>query len=70
MSIRGSEAERLRRQIEEMEAASRQLRIKIEEAEDRATVARLWEQLAHTYYAENLRLQGSLSWKITSPLRL
>lgn len=69
MSIRGSEAERLRRQIEEMEAASRQLRIKIEEAEDRATVARLWEQLAHTYYAENLRLKSSLSWKITSPLR-
>lgn len=70
MSIRGSESERLRRQIEEMEAASRQLRIKIEEAEDRAAVAGLWEQLAHTHYAENLRLQSSLSWKITSPLRL
>lgn len=74
MSIRGpsdspSEIERLRHQIEEMELTSRQLRVKIEEAEDRAAVAKLWEHLAHTYYAEAQQLQNSLYWRISGPLR-
>lgn len=74
MSVRNSsgspsETERLRHQIEEMELASRQLRINAEEAEDRAAVAGLWEQLAHMYYAENLQLRNSLAWKLTGPAR-